>query len=96
MREALAAAGAPVVAVSPFVGGRAVKGPTEVFCKAAGIARSAQGIADHYGDLLDGLVADEPATRPSVEQVDTSMDDRPGRMRVCDALLGLAQSLKRV
>ena len=39
MREALAAAPAPVVAVSPFVGGRAVKGPTEAFCEYAGIAR---------------------------------------------------------
>ncbi len=36
MREALAGSDAPVVAVSPFVGGRAVKGPTEEFCAQAG------------------------------------------------------------
>ena len=37
MREALRAAPAPVVAVSPFVGGRSLKGPTEAFCEQAGI-----------------------------------------------------------
>src|SRR5918997_3882946 len=59
MREALRAAPAPVVAVSPFVGGRALKGPTEPFCEHAGIALSAAGIARAYSDLLDALVADE-------------------------------------
>ena len=44
MRDALAAARAPVVAVSPFVGGHAVKGPTESFCAQAGIEASAAGI----------------------------------------------------
>ena len=59
MREALRAAPAPVVAVSPFVDGRAVKGPTEPFCEHAGIALSADGIARAYGEVLDGIVADE-------------------------------------
>ena len=36
MREALAGAPAPVVAVSPFVGGRSIKGPTEHFCALGG------------------------------------------------------------
>ena len=43
MREALAGAPAPVVAVSPFVGGRSLKGPTEHFCAWAGIETSAAG-----------------------------------------------------
>ena len=41
MREALAAARAPVVAVSPFVGGEVLKGPTLAFCEHAGIAPDA-------------------------------------------------------
>ena len=45
MREALRGAPAPVVAVSPFVGGRSLKGPTDAFCDAAGIERSAAGVA---------------------------------------------------
>ena len=61
MREALRGARAPVIAVSPFVGGRSIKGPTEPFCEQAGIELSAAGIARAYGDVIDGVVADEPA-----------------------------------
>lgn len=64
MREAIAGAEAPVVAVSPFLRGRAVKGPTEAFCAQAGIAIGAHGIARAYGDLIDGVVADEPLVAP--------------------------------
>ena len=45
MREALRGAPAPVVAVSPFVGGRSLKGPTTAFCEHAGIEASAAGVA---------------------------------------------------
>ena len=57
MREALRAAPAPVVAVSPFVGGRSIKGPTEAFCEQAGIEPSAAGIARAYGEVIDGVVS---------------------------------------
>jgi LPPG:FO 2-phospho-L-lactate transferase len=90
LREALRDAPAPVVAVSPFVGGRVVKGPTELFCAHADIELSAQGIAEHYSGLIDGLVADEPAEDIPVEQVDTAMDDLWGRRRVAEAVLALA------
>ncbi len=60
MREALRAAPAPVVAVSPIVGGEVLKGPTAAFMAYAGRELSARGVVAHYGDLLDGLVADEP------------------------------------
>ena len=59
MREAIAAAPGPVVAVSPFVGGRAVKGPTDAFVAALGRPLSAAGIASLYAGLLDGIVVDE-------------------------------------
>ena len=65
MREALRAAPAPVVAVSPFVGGRAIKGPTEAFCEQAGIETSAAGVAAAYAEVLDGIVADEPLDGPA-------------------------------
>lgn len=71
MRRALADATCPVVAVSPFVGGRALKGPTEAFCRHAGIALGAQGVAEAYADVLDGLVADEPALGVPVCEADT-------------------------
>jgi LPPG:FO 2-phospho-L-lactate transferase len=94
MREALRAAPAPVVAVSPFVGGRALKGPTELFCEQAGIAVSAAGVAGAYGDLIDGIVADEPADGVSELVTDTVMQTAEDRARVAREVLGFAASLR--
>ena len=59
LRAALAAARAPVIAVSPIIGGRAVKGPTARMMAALGMDVSARAVAERYGDLLDLFVADE-------------------------------------
>jgi LPPG:FO 2-phospho-L-lactate transferase len=93
MREALAGSPAPVVAVSPFVGGHAVKGPTETFCAFAGIEPSAMGAARAYEGLLDGLVADEPVADPPTLVVDTLMDTPEARRRVAAQTLDFARSL---
>ena len=93
MREALRAAPAPVVAVSPFVGGRAVKGPTDAFCEQAGIERSADGIARAYADVLDGLVADEAADGLPGLVTDTLMDKPGDRARLAREVLDFAASL---
>jgi LPPG:FO 2-phospho-L-lactate transferase len=95
MREALAAAPAPVVAVSPFVGGRAVKGPTDAFMQQAGLERSASGIAAAYAGVIDGMVADEDAPGLPVLVTDTLMEDAAGRRRLAEAALGHARSLRR-
>jgi LPPG:FO 2-phospho-L-lactate transferase len=58
VREALTATRAPVVAVSPIIGGRAVKGPTAKMMAELGLQVSARGVADYYGSLLDVYVAD--------------------------------------
>jgi LPPG:FO 2-phospho-L-lactate transferase len=58
MREAIRASGAPVVAVSPIIGGQAVKGPTAKMMSELGLEASAAGVAARYGDLLDGYVVD--------------------------------------
>lgn len=62
--QALVSCGAPVVCVSPVVGGEIVKGPTAAFLEAYGQPVSAQGIVGFYETvqpgLLDGIVADEP------------------------------------
>ncbi len=49
---------APVVAVSPIIGGRAVKGPTAKIMAELGIEPGARAVAERYGELLDGYVAD--------------------------------------
>lgn len=59
VREALRAARAPVVAVSPVIGGKAVKGPTAKMMRELGLAVDAASVARHYGDILDLYVADE-------------------------------------
>lgn len=59
MRNALKACPAPVLAVSPIVGGRAVKGPTAKIMRELGVSPTAREVARHYGDLLDGFILDE-------------------------------------
>jgi LPPG:FO 2-phospho-L-lactate transferase len=90
MREAVADAPAPVVAVSPFVAGHAIKGPTELFAAYAGLAVGASGIVRAYDGLLDGLVADEGADGVPVLETDTLMDTPPARRRVAAATLQFA------
>jgi LPPG:FO 2-phospho-L-lactate transferase len=58
MRAALGACRAPVVAVSPIIGGRAVKGPTAKMMAELGVRTSARAVAEHYGGLIDGFVLD--------------------------------------
>lgn len=59
MRAALEARRGVCVAVSPFVGGKAVKGPAEKLMKELGLDVSPQGLIRYYDGLLDGLVIDE-------------------------------------
>jgi LPPG:FO 2-phospho-L-lactate transferase len=58
MRDAIKASGASVVAVSPIIGGQAVKGPTAKMMRELGLEASAAGVAARYGDLLDGYIVD--------------------------------------
>ena len=58
MRAAIAACRAPVVAVSPLIGGHAVKGPTAKMMAELGLPTSARAVAEHYDGLLDGFILD--------------------------------------
>jgi LPPG:FO 2-phospho-L-lactate transferase len=93
LREAIAAAPAPVVAVSPFVGGAVLKGPTAAFMAAAGQPPSAQGILALYDGLLDGVVADEPVARLAALEIDTLLADPPARRRVAEQVLAFCEGL---
>ena len=59
VRESLKAAKVPIVAVSPIVGGKAIKGPAAKMMDEVGLPSSALGIAKHYGNLIDGLIIDK-------------------------------------
>ena len=95
LRAALVAARAPVVAVSPFVGGRAVKGPTDAFMAQALLPLGAEGVARAYAGVLDGLVAEEPAPGVEVLEADTLMASAQARRRVAALTLEFAASLPR-
>ncbi len=93
LREALHEAEAPVVAVSPLVGGEVLKGPTASFMAFAALDLSARGVADFYGELLDGIVADEVVNGLTTLQCDTRMDDAGARARVAEQTLAFAEAL---
>jgi LPPG:FO 2-phospho-L-lactate transferase len=59
VRALLRSRGVPVVAVSPLIGGRAVKGPTSKLMGELAIEPTPVAIAEHYAGLIDGLVIDE-------------------------------------
>lgn len=92
MREALAAR--PVVAVSPIVGGRAVKGPlAEMIRDLAGRQPSPAAIAAHYEGLVDALVVqrgDEGGLDLPVLATETVMGGRDDRARLAREVLAFA------
>jgi LPPG:FO 2-phospho-L-lactate transferase len=96
LADALRGAPAPVVAVSPVVDGGILKGPSKPFLDWAGVELSAAGVAGYYGDLLDGLVADEaaPGLDIPVLETDTLMGDAAARQRVAAEVLRFAEGLR--
>ena len=104
IRSALSETAAPVVAVSPIIGGQALKGPAANMLRTLGHEVSALGVARIYGELIDGLVidnADAPlapeieATGPRVLVTNAIMGDAADRARFAEEVLGFAKSLAR-
>jgi LPPG:FO 2-phospho-L-lactate transferase len=100
MKEALRAIDAPVVAVSPLVGGRSLKGPTEQFMRWAGLEIDDGGLAEHYSGLISGLVVDRgtpsgPSSLSGVvlHQTNTLMADADARAHLASEALEFARSL---
>lgn len=98
MREAIAASPAPVVAVSPYVAGAVVKGPTDRFMQALNRPTTAAGVASLYAGLIDGMVVDEGDPDPPPAEVatlaaPTLMEGASGRARVARIVLDYATSL---
>jgi LPPG:FO 2-phospho-L-lactate transferase len=99
MREALRSASAPIVAISPIVGGQAVKGPTTKLMAELGLSISNETIADHYADFLDAMLVDVRDGMPIVPvacaMANTLMQSLEDRARVARAALDLAAGLDR-
>jgi LPPG:FO 2-phospho-L-lactate transferase len=102
MRAWLRAQGCPIVAVSPIVGGAAIKGPAAKIMAELGAPVSAVGIARHYAGLVDGLVIDAAdaglaaeiaAEGMAVKVAQTVMSSRDDRVALARACLGFASEI---
>lgn len=95
--DALKASAAPVVAVTPIVGGDAGKGPTAKLMRELGIAVSPATVAAHYGDLIDGFLVDSRDPDHGIDIAysvcDTLMHSPEDRAHVAAAALALADRL---
>jgi len=101
LREAIAASSAPVVAVSPYVAGQVVKGPTDRFMEGVGRPTTAAGVASLYTGLIEAMVVDEgdpdppPAELPTLA-APTLMEGAAGRVRLARIVLDYAATLDSV
>src|SRR5690606_34183967 len=94
-----------VVAVSPIVGGRAIKGPADKMLTTMGHESSALGVARLYRGLVHGFVLDElDADQRAVVEQETGMDvlvaqtvmgDVADRERLAREVLAFGATLRR-
>ncbi|MNK47179.1 2-phospho-L-lactate transferase [compost metagenome] len=100
VRACLNSRRAPLIAVSPIIGGAAVKGPTAKIQKELGLQVSASGVADLYQGLIDGFVLDvqdaDLAHTVSVPTLvtQTLMRDPSDRKNLAKSVLEFAASLR--
>jgi LPPG:FO 2-phospho-L-lactate transferase len=93
IRAALESTPAAVIAVSPLIEGKSVKGPTAKLMGELGLAVTNHSIIAHYGDWLDGLIvhgADDAPNGLAIARTDTLMKSPEDRERVAHAALALA------
>ncbi len=101
VRAALSDSAAPVVAVSPLIGGRAIKGPTAKMMVELGMTPSAGGVARRYDDLIDGYVCDfadmdqVAGINARVTLGQTLMTTLADREALARTVLGAARVLRR-
>jgi LPPG:FO 2-phospho-L-lactate transferase len=103
VREAIRRSRAPVVAISPIVGGAPVKGPADRLMRGVGVEVSARGVAEFYRGLIDAIAIDErdAAMAADIEAMgirtrllDAIMGNVAGAQRLAEAALALAASLR--
>ena len=87
-----------MIAVSPFVAGRAVKGPTEKFMAAVGRPATAAGVASLFVGVIGAMVVDADDPDPAPEDVrvlscPTLMEGAAGRRELAERVLEFAELL---
>jgi|TARA_Y100000031_G_scaffold63854_2_gene71692 LPPG:FO 2-phospho-L-lactate transferase len=100
LRQALRNNGAPVVAISPVINGKAVKGPTAKMMVELGLPVTTASIARHYGELIDVLVVDHsddtelPATGAQILRTTTLMHSDADKLALAAEILACVETLQ--
>lgn len=98
INKALIEAKAPIIAVTPIIGGSAVKGPTAKIMRELQLAPSALTVANYYSTFIDGFVLDKTDADLDAEipirtvAIDTLMNSIEDRQRVASETLAFARS----
>ena len=99
--EALKKAAVPIVAVSPFIGGKAVKGPAAKIMTELNLPITPAGLIGLYDDLLDGLVIDtvdinltDTINRPEIYATNTLMTSLDDSKELAEQVLKFCRELK--
>lgn len=94
VRQQIGELKAPRVAVSPIVGGQAIKGPTAKLMTELGASVDVVGVARHYQGLIDKLIIDEAdaAETPRIEALGIAVKTAPAIMRSQADRIALAQA----
>ena len=101
LRSALRNSAAPVIAVSPIVAGKALKGPAAKICRELGLEPSSKSIARHYAGLIDALVIDQEDAAAAAEMglpvlvTNTVMLAREDKIALARQCLALCKRLAR-
>ncbi|HEY1899310.1 MAG TPA: 2-phospho-L-lactate transferase [Steroidobacteraceae bacterium] len=101
VRAALRRAGAPVIAVTPIIGGKAIKGPAAKMMAELGLEVSAAGVARRYADLIDGFIIDlddaasQPLSAVRFFSAATLMSTTEDRLRLANAVLQAADCIPK-
>lgn len=100
--EAIQGSRAPVIAVTPIIGGKAIKGPAAKMMAELGLEVSAVAVARRYAEIIDGFVVDETDPPPEHLQgvrffaAPTLMGSNDDRLRLAQAVLQAAQTIATV
>lgn len=100
VKQAIRDAGVPVVAISPIIGGQAIKGPTSKIMAELGVPTTTAAIAAHYRGLIDGLVVDTGDRaeagnlQVAVSQTATLMTDRATKLALARHVLAFGDALR--
>jgi LPPG:FO 2-phospho-L-lactate transferase len=100
LRAAIGRSQAPVIAVTPIIGGKAIKGPAAKMMAELGLDVSGAAVARHYAGLIDGFVIDQADASPeplpgiTVFSAATLMNSTDDRLRLAHAVLQAADTLR--